>query len=48
MKDRLSSDVIGARRVPGLPRLEVLAERLHLDSFEKRMVLLLIGIHTML
>ena len=34
--DELKSEV-------GLPRLEVLAERLHLDAFEKRMILLLIG-----
>lgn len=31
-------------REVGLPRLEVLAERLKLDAFEKRMILLLIGI----
>lgn len=31
-------------RLVGLPRLETLAERLQLDAFEKRMILLLIGI----
>jgi hypothetical protein len=38
-----TSDVSVAGRVPSLPRLEVLAERLQLDAFEKRMILLLIG-----
>jgi hypothetical protein len=38
-----SSAVPGSVREVGLPRLEVLAERLCLDAFEKRMILLLIG-----
>lgn len=32
-----------AAREIGLPRLEILAERLHLDAFERKMILLLIG-----
>lgn len=39
----VEADGPDAIRPIGLPRLEVLAERLQLDAFEKRMILLLIG-----
>ena len=38
-----TSNEQSTKRFPALPRLEVLAERLKLDAFEKKMILLLIG-----
>lgn len=38
-----SSDTTGPPNLHKLPRLEIIAARLHLDNFEKKLILLLIG-----